>query len=159
MKRKTKFVHPYIPNSVPGVKKEMLKEIGVRDFEKLYQLVPQELRLKKKLKLPKPLLAECELRRHVKSILSRNKTCEENLNFIGAGCWQHYVPAVCDEINGRSEFLTAYGGSSYNNLGRFQTHFEFQSQLGELLNMDVVVEPLRVTQFAWLLGLPKEIKS
>jgi glycine dehydrogenase subunit 1 len=141
MKRKTKFVHPYIPNSVPGVKKEMLKEIGVRDFEKLYQLVPQELRLKKKLKLPKPLLAECELRRHVKSILSRNKTCEENLNFIGAGCWQHYVPAVCDEINGRSEFLTAYGGSSYNNLGRFQTHFEFQSQLGELLNMDVVSVP------------------
>ena len=141
MKRKTKFVHPYIPNSVPGVKKEMLKEIGVRDFEELYQLVPQELRLKKKLKLPKPLLAECELRRHVKSILSRNKTCEENLNFIGAGCWQHYVPAVCDEINGRSEFLTAYGGSSYNNLGRFQTHFEFQSQLGELLNMDVVSVP------------------
>ncbi len=80
-------------------------------------------------------------RKHVREILSKNKTCEDNLNFLGAGCYQHFIPAVCDEINGRSEFLTAYGGVPYTTLGRFQSCFEFQSQMGELLNMDVVGMP------------------
>jgi glycine dehydrogenase subunit 1 len=141
MSKEKLFVHPYIPNSVPEIKAEMLKEIGVTGVDALYQIIPEELRLKRKLNLPKALLAECDLRRHVRGILLKNKTCEENLNFLGGGCWQHYVPAVCDEINSRSEFLTAYGGTSYNNLGRFQAHFEFQSQMGELLDMDVVSVP------------------
>jgi glycine dehydrogenase subunit 1 len=135
------FIPPYIPNAVSEIKSEMLKRIGVSDIEELFQAIPEDLRFKGKLKLPKPYLSEYELKRHVLSILSKNKTCEANLNFLGGGCWQHYVPAVCDEINGRSEFLTAYGGTSYNNLGRFQAHFEFQSQMGELLNMDAVSVP------------------
>ena len=112
MSDKKQFVHPYIPKPSPEIKKEMLKEIGVSDIDALYQIIPEELRLKRKLNLPEPLLAECDLLRHVKSILSKNKTCEEYLNFLGGGCWQHYVPAACDEINSRSEFLTAYGGRS-----------------------------------------------
>jgi glycine dehydrogenase subunit 1 len=139
--RKEHPIHPYIPNSVPEIKGEMLKEIGISDIEELYRIIPDELRLKRKLNLPEPFLAEEELQRHVKGLLSKNRTCEENLNFLGAGCWQHYVPAVCDEINGRSEFLTAYGGVPYTTLGRFQAFFEFQSQMGELLNMDVVSVP------------------
>lgn len=139
--RRKHRVHPYIPNSVPEIKEEMMREVGIADIEELYQIIPDELRLKRELNLPKPLLAECDLRRHVRDILSKNRTCEENLNFLGAGCWQHYVPPVCDEINGRSEFLTAYGGIPYTTLGRFQATFEFQSQMGELLNMDVVSVP------------------
>jgi len=141
MAKEKTYVHPYIPNSAPEIKAEMLKEIGVPDVESLYQEIPTELRFKRKLNLPKPFLAEYELRKHVMSILSKNKTCEENLNFLGGGCWQHYVPAVCDEINGRSEFLTAYTGSPYANLGKFQAFFEFQSQMGELIGMDVVSVP------------------
>jgi len=141
MAEEKRLVHPYIPNSVPEIREEMLKEVGVKDIEELYQEIPDELRIKRRLNLPKPFLAECELKRHVLGILSKNKTCEENLSFLGGGCWQHYVPAVCDEINQRSEFLTAYGGMPYTNFGRNQAHFEFQSQMGELVGMDVVSVP------------------
>lgn len=134
------FVHPYIPNAVPEIKAEMLKEIGVADVEELYQEIPDDLRLKRKLNLPEPFTSEYELKKHIKGILSKNQTCEDYLNFLGGGCWQHYVPAVCDEIISRSEFLTAYGGTSYSTFGRMQAQFEFQSLMGELVGMDVVSE-------------------
>jgi len=134
------FVHPYIPNAVPEIKAEMLKEIGVADVEELYQEIPDDLRLKRKLNLPEPFTSEYELKKHIKGILSKNQTCEDYLNFLGGGCWQHYVPAVCDEIISRSEFLTAYGGTSYSTYGRMQAQFEFQSLMGELVGMDVVSE-------------------
>ena len=50
-----------------------------------------------------------------------------------AGCYQHHVPAVCDEVNQRSEFLTAYAGEPYDNHSRFQAPFEYASMMGELL--------------------------
>jgi glycine dehydrogenase subunit 1 len=141
MDRKKEIIYPYIPNSVPETKDAMLQKIGVEDVDQLYGIIPEKLRLKQLLNLPEPLLSETELKRHVRELLTKNQSCENYLNFMGGGCWQHFVPAVCDEINGRSEFLTAYGGTSYNNLGRFQAHFEFQSQMGELLDMDVVAVP------------------
>ena len=64
------------------------------------------------------------------------------LSFLGAGCAQHHVPAVCDEINSRSEFLTAYAGEPYEDHGRFQALFEYESMMAELLNMDVVNVPV-----------------
>ena len=141
MAKETAFIHPYIPNSVPDIKAEMLKEIGLEDVEALYKEIPKELRTKRRLNLPRPFLAEYELKKHVMSILLKNKTCVENISFLGGGCWLHYVPAVCDEINQRSEFLTAYGGMPYTNFGRNQAHFEFQSLMGELVGMDVVSVP------------------
>jgi len=135
---KKSFVHPYIPNSVPEVKMEMLEGIGARDADELYaEMIPERLRLRRAMDLPEPLPSEHELKRHVEEILSRNMTCSEYLNFRGAGCWQHYVPSVCDEIAGRSEFLTAYAGGAYSDLGRFQAFFEFQSLIGELVGMEV----------------------
>ncbi|RLC61907.1 MAG: aminomethyl-transferring glycine dehydrogenase subunit GcvPA [Chloroflexi bacterium] len=142
MAKEKPFVHPYIPNSVPEIKGAMLKTIGVEDADTLYQEIPDKLRFKRKLDLPEPFLAEQDLKKHVKSILSKNKTCEENLNFLGGGCWQHYVPAVCDEIVSRSEVLTAYVGEAYTDLGKFQMFFEYQSQLGELVGMEVVCLPI-----------------
>jgi len=91
--------------------------------------------------LPKPLLSETELVRHVEGLLAKNRSTHETLSFLGGGCWQHQVPAVCDEINSRSEFLTAYAGEPYEDHGRFQALFEYQSLMGELLNMDVVNVP------------------
>jgi glycine dehydrogenase subunit 1 len=141
MKEKKNFVHPYIPNSAPDVRAKMLKEIGVKDIEELYEDIPEALRLKGKMNLPKPMLSEYALKCHVEEILIKNKTCEENISFLGGGCWQHYVPAICDEINQRSEFLTAYAGEPYEDHGRFQALFEYESLMGELLDMDVVNVP------------------
>jgi len=141
MNEKQPIVYPYIPNSVPAVKEQMLKEIGAERMEDLLEDIPETLRLKGSLNLPKPLLSECALRRHVEGILAKNKTTREYLNFLGAGCWQHHVPAVCDEVNQRGEFLTAYACEPYDDHGRFQALFEYTSMMGELLNMDVVNVP------------------
>jgi len=138
---KKPFVHPYIPNSVPEIREEMLKAVGAKNIEELYMEIPEQLRFRGKMNLPEPILSEYELKRHVEDILSKNTSCKEYLNFLGAGCWQHYVPAVVDEIVNRAEFVTAYCGDTYSDLGKFQTRFEFYSMMGELLNMDVVTEP------------------
>jgi glycine dehydrogenase subunit 1 len=146
MSKKKPTVYPYIPNSVPTVKNQMLKEIGAKSVEEFFEDIPDKLRLKKNMNLPTPCLSEYSLRRHIERILSKNKTCQEYLNFLGAGCWQHYVPAVCDEVNQRGEFLTAYAGEPYDDHGRFQALFEYASMMGELLNMDVV----NVPTYDWL---------
>ena len=141
MGRTPTSVHPYIPNSVPDVKAQMLQEIGVQSTEDFYGDIPEELRMQAAMQLPPPLRSEQDLKRHVASILVQNKTCVEYLNFLGAGCYQHYVPAVCDEINQRGEFLTAYAGEPYEDHGRWQALFEYASMMGELLEMDVVNIP------------------
>ena len=133
--------HPYIPNSVPEVEQEMLHEIGLNSLEELHEEVPDEIILKGEMNLPKAFGSEYELRRHVEKLLKKNSSCDDNLNFLGAGCYQHYVPAICDEINGKGEFLTAYGGESYNDFGRFQTLFEYESLMAELVDMEVVNVP------------------
>ena len=141
MSSKKNFVHPYIPNAVPEIKAKMLNEIGVIDIETLYEDIPDHLRFKGKMNLPTPFRSEYELQRHIDQILSRNSTCRENISFLGGGCWQHYVPAICDEINQRAEFLTAYAGEPYEDHGRFHALFEYESMMGELLDMDVVNVP------------------
>ncbi|HNU93821.1 MAG TPA: aminomethyl-transferring glycine dehydrogenase subunit GcvPA [Bacillota bacterium] len=135
------MVHPYIPNSVPQVKQEMLRAIGAPSTEDLYSDIPEELRFRRMMNLPQPIAAECDLVRHVMGILGKNQTCEENISFLGGGCARHYVPAICDEINGRSEFLTAYAGEPYEDHGRFQALFEYQSLMAEVLDVDVVNVP------------------
>ena len=141
MKDNRSTVYPYIPNSVPDVKKAMLREVGAKNAEEFFEDVPENLRIKGEMNLPDPLLSEYALRKHVEGILARNRTASECLSFLGAGCWQHHVPAVCDEVNQRSEFLTAYAGEPYDDHGRFQTLFEYTSMMGELLNMEVVNVP------------------
>lgn len=141
MAKKKPFIHPYIPNSVPQVQKEMLDEIGVKEIDELYEDIPQELRFLGEMKLPPPFLSELELKRHVMDILGKNISCEEYACFLGGGSAYHYVPAICDEIVHRSEFLTAYAGEPYEDKGRFQALFEYQSLMGELLDFDVVNVP------------------
>jgi len=141
MSNKKGIVHPYIPNSVPEIKEQMLREIGVKDIEELYGDIPDFLRFKGKMNLPEALVSEYDLKRHVEGILAKNKTCQEFTSFLGGGCSQHYVPAICDEINSRSEFLTAYAGEPYEDHGRFHALFEYQSMMAELLDMDVVNVP------------------
>jgi len=135
------FVHPYIPNSVPEVKREMLADMGLSDVEEILSEIPLDLRLDRLLDLPEPLTSELDLKRHVQEILERNTSCADYLSFLGGGCWSHFVPAVCDEIVSRGELLTAYSGSSYSDLGKHQARFEYNSLMAELLDYEVVVEP------------------
>lgn len=141
MSKCSSIVHPYIPNSTLGSKDEMLRELGTDDIDSLFSTIPPKLRLNRPLNLPEPFLSEFELRKHVTKILDKNKSADELVSFLGSGCYQHYVPAVCDEINQRNEFLTAYSGKAYEDHGRWQALFEYSSMMGELLNMDVVNLP------------------
>jgi glycine dehydrogenase subunit 1 len=139
--KQIELIHPYIPNSVLEVRQEMLRDIGFENIQELLNIIPKKLRLDRSLNLPDPLPSELDLKKHVSEILSKNKSCNEYLNFLGAGCWQHHVPALVDEIAHRSEFVTAYAGNTYSDLGKWQTFFEFQSMMGELLEMDAVSLP------------------
>ncbi len=133
--------HPFIPNSAPRARARALEAIGISCVEDLYASVPDRVRFKGEMDLPEPIRSEAALRRHLEDVVGRNRSAEESLSFLGAGCWQHYVPAVCDEIANRSEFVTAYGGAQYGDHGKWQAIFEFQSLLGDLLGMDVVSTP------------------
>lgn len=133
------FVHPYIPNSDPNIQAEMLAEVGASSVEEFYADVPEDLRVKGLLDLPAPFLAESDLQRHVSGTIARNTP--PRVSFLGGGTYGHHVPAVVDEVINRSEFLTAYAGEPYEDHGRFQALFEYQSLMAELLAMDVVNVP------------------
>jgi glycine dehydrogenase subunit 1 len=130
--------HPYIPNSVPEIRAEMLRVVGAESTDQLYaEMIPERLLLKRRMNLPGALPAEQDLKRHVSDILDKDKSCRDTLSFLGGGCWNHFIPQVCDEIARRSEFLTAYAGSYYSDVGRFQANWEFQSLICELVGMEV----------------------
>lgn len=135
------FTHPYLPNTAPDVKQAMLDATGAASVEEFYADVPDALRLGRPLELPAPFLAEQDLARHVRGLLAKNRSTDERLSFLGHGTYHHYVPAVVDEVIGRSEFLTAYAGEPYEDHGRFQALFQYQSLMAELLAMDVVNVP------------------
>lgn len=130
---KEPFVHPYIPNSVSHIMREMINEIGITDMEDLFEDIPVK---SDPIKLPGPM-TEYELRRHIDGMLSKNH--DQLLVFCGAGCWPHYVPAVVDEIINRTEFKTAYLGLPEPEKGKMQALFEYQSLMAELVGMDVVI--------------------
>jgi len=130
-------VHPYIPNAIPKTKNEMMKEIGIKNIDELYADVPKEFKLRRKLKLPKPM-SEHDVRNHVETLLRKNKSSRDTPSFLGAGCWSHYVPAAVDNIVQRTEFLTSY--TPYQpeiSQGMLQAMFEYQSLICELTAMDV----------------------
>ena len=129
--------HPYIPNSLPEIKQEMMREISIKSIDELYADIPEKYRLKKPSNLPEAL-SEFEVKTHVESLLSKNKTCRDMPVFLGAGCWPHYVPAVVKEIVQRSELLTSY--TPYQpeiSQGMLQALFEYQSMICELTGMEV----------------------
>jgi glycine dehydrogenase subunit 1 len=136
------MAHPYMANSTPEIQREMLNFIGVENIEALFEQIPADHRISRPLQLPPALSSEIALERHISELLSKNESCEKALSFLGAGCWQHYVPAACLEVVGRREWLTSVFGSPMSDHGRNQAWFEFSSQLGELLEMDLVGLPV-----------------
>jgi glycine dehydrogenase subunit 1 len=118
-------------------REEMLAAIGVESVEELFEQVPEGVRLGRALDL-EPALSEPELVRHLEELASRNAHTGAELSFLGAGIYDHYVPAVVDAILARGEFLTAY--TPYQpemSQGVLQAIFEYQTAICELTGMDV----------------------
>ena len=136
------MAHPYMANSTPQAQREMLDAIGARSVDELFRQIPAEHRMASALRLPPALSSEVALERHLRELLSKNTNCQQALNFLGAGCWQHYVPAACEEIVRRREWLTSVFGSPMSDHGRNQAWFEFCSQLAELIGMEFVGLPV-----------------
>jgi glycine dehydrogenase subunit 1 len=116
---------------------EMLAAIGVSSVDELFEQVPPAVRLQRELDLP-PALGEAELARHIEELAARNVSTSDELSFLGAGMYDHYVPAVADVVLSRGEFLTAY--TPYQpemSQGVLQAIFEYQTVICELTGMDV----------------------
>jgi glycine cleavage system P protein (glycine dehydrogenase) subunit 1 len=115
----------------------MLQTIGVASVEELFQDIPESLRFGRDLAL-EPALPEAELVAHLEELASRNSHTAVELSFLGAGIYDHYVPAIVDAILARGEFLTAY--TPYQpemSQGVLQAIFEYQTVICELTGMDV----------------------
>jgi glycine cleavage system P protein (glycine dehydrogenase) subunit 1 len=115
----------------------MLAAIGVASIDELFEDIPEALRLGRPLELPdgKP---ETEVYDRLSALASRNSHAEAETSFLGAGMYDHYVPAVVDAITSRSEFLTPY--TPYQpeiSQGGLQVMFEFQTAMSELTGLPV----------------------
>ncbi len=141
MNGKSNIVYPYIPNSVSEVRKAMLDELGFTSEEDIYKEIPKRLRFEGKLNIPEPIHSEARLERHVVDILNKNKNCKTNISFLGGGCWNHYIPAVCTTIGSRDEILTSYVGEAFTDHGKFQILFESESMLGDLTGFEASSTP------------------
>lgn len=134
--------HPYMANSTEQAKAQMMKAVGITDIEQLFEQIPEDHRTQRPIAWDDALTSEAQLFRHVSDLLSRNGNSEENISFLGAGAYRHYVPAIVDTVISRSEFLTPVWGTPSSDQGRMQAWFEFTSQLGELLDMEFVGLPV-----------------
>jgi glycine dehydrogenase subunit 1 len=115
----------------------MLEAIGVSSIDELFEQIPEGVRLGRELDVP-PALGEAELTRHMEELAARNVHTGAELSFLGAGVYDHYVPAVADVVLSRGEFLTAY--TPYQpemSQGVLQAIFEYQTVICELTGMDV----------------------
>jgi glycine dehydrogenase subunit 1 len=142
----------------------MLDAIGVGSLDELFAAIPADVRLDRALDLPDGL-SETECFDHLATLASRNAHADEEVCFLGAGMYDHYVPALVDAITQRSEFLTPY--TPYQpevSQGGLQVMFEFQTAISELTalpisNASLYEGPSSVASAAYLaLGATKRSK-
>jgi glycine dehydrogenase subunit 1 len=115
----------------------MLDAVGVSSIDELFDVIPEAVRLGRPLELPdgKP---ETEVYDRLSALASKNAHAEAETSFLGAGMYDHYVPAIVDAITSRSEFLTPY--TPYQpeiSQGGLQVMFEFQTAMSELTGLPV----------------------
>ena len=125
-------------NYIPLTKEEeeyIFKEIGVKDFDSLISIIPENIRCFDDLKIGKPL-SELDVKLELEHISNLNK--HNYINFLGAGTYDHFVPSVVDFIANRSEFYTAYTPYQAEvSQGTLQYLYEFQSMICKLSGMDI----------------------
>ena len=115
----------------------MLDAVGVSSIDELFDVIPEAVRLGRPLELPdgKP---ETEVYDRLAGLAASNAHAEAETSFLGAGMYDHYVPAIVDAITSRSEFLTPY--TPYQpeiSQGGLQVMFEFQTAMSELTGLPV----------------------
>jgi len=124
---------PYIPHTEQDIQ-EMLVTTGVKSTEELFAEIPQEIRILGLKNLPEAM-NEMEVRRLMETRAAKDLA---RLCFIGAGAYEHHIPAVVWDIASRGEFLTAYTPyQAEASQGTLQVIYEYQSMMCYLLNMDV----------------------
>lgn len=123
----------YIP-STSEERQEMLKAVGVSDFDGLYKAVPSDMRVDK-LNIPDGR-SELEVSQMVRGMAAKNKVYGSI--FRGAGAYNHYIPSIVKSVTGKEEFLTAYTPYQAEiSQGILQSIFEYQTMICELTDMDV----------------------
>ena len=125
----------YIPNS-PDERADMLHQIGVASTEKLFDSIPESLRLRNRLNVP-AAMSELELLKWFEQLGGRNQAAQRT-GFLGGGAYSHYTPTIVDHLISRSEFFTAY--TPYQpeiSQGTLQAIFEFQTLVCQLTGMDM----------------------
>ena len=118
-------------------RRAMLERIGVGSIEELFEAIPAGVRLDRPLDLPDGM-AEQDVSDHLAALAARNRHADAEVTFLGAGMYDHYVPALIDSITQRSEFLTPY--TPYQpeiSQGGLQVMFEFQTAISELTGLPV----------------------
>src|SRR6201991_5140558 len=133
----------------------MLAAIGVESVDELFEQIPGPLRLGRPLDLPEGM-SEAEVYERLVALAGRNADAEEQVTFLGARRYDHYVPAIVDAITSRSEFLTPY--TPYQpeiSQGGLQVMFEYQTAISELTglpvsNASVYEGPSAVAAAGWL---------
>ncbi|OQY50872.1 MAG: glycine dehydrogenase (aminomethyl-transferring) [Desulfobacteraceae bacterium 4572_89] len=126
----------YLPHTQEDID-IMLAKTGQSSLDELFTTIPDELKTKKPLDLPKAL-SEWDLDTHMEGLASSNISCRDYKCFIGAGSYDHYIPAIVPYLVSRSEFATAY--TPYQpevSQGTLQGIYEFQTMVAELLGMDI----------------------
>ncbi|MFQ5593959.1 MAG: aminomethyl-transferring glycine dehydrogenase subunit GcvPA [Anaerolineae bacterium] len=126
----------YIPNTDQD-QQAMLDAIGISKVEDLFDVIPEQVRFPE-LDLPAGM-SELEVGKLLQDLAARNLNLTQQANFLGAGAYYHYVPAVVDTIMRRGEFFTAY--TPYQpevSQGMLTSIYEFQSLIAMLADMDVV---------------------
>ena len=113
---------------------QMLKQAGMNSLDDLYADVPEQIRFRREYDLPEPM-SETEIRSLFEKLGEKNRRLTV---FAGAGCYDHYTPAVVPNIISRSEFLTSYTPYQAEiSQGTLHYIFEYQSMMAELTGMDV----------------------
>jgi glycine dehydrogenase subunit 1 len=128
--------HRYIPNADQDVK-EMLEVIGVDSVDRLFDSIPDAVKLRKPLEIPGPW-SEIEARRWFRDLAAKNKSAVDHISFLGGGAYHHYQPACVDQLLLRAEFLTSY--TPYQpevSQGTLQSIFEYQTHQCLLTGLDV----------------------
>jgi glycine dehydrogenase subunit 1 len=115
----------------------MLEAVGVDAIDALFSAIHPDHRLDRPLDLP-PALSELELQRELASLTAANRTADSAACFMGAGAYDHFIPATVNDIAGRGEFVTAYTPyQAEASQGALQAFFEFQTQVARLTGLDV----------------------
>ena len=130
----------YLPHTADDVRR-MFETIrlsgGPGDMESLFSGSPSECRLKRPLKIP-VALDEMELESHIRELAGRNSSPASAVCFLGGGAYDHFVPAVVDQLAARGEFFTSYTPyQAEASQGNLQVYFEYQSLMTTLTGMEV----------------------